>query len=41
MLAEKPLIEEDTLEPFLLSETAGAVSRAAPSSTLLDQFEAA
>ncbi|HKR44159.1 MAG TPA: sigma-54 dependent transcriptional regulator [Paraburkholderia sp.] len=35
VLAEKPLIEEDTLEPFLLSETAGAVSRAALADMLL------
>ncbi|MCP3727955.1 sigma-54 dependent transcriptional regulator [Paraburkholderia sp. CNPSo 3272] len=35
VLAEKPLIEEDTLEPFLLSETAGSVSRAALADMLL------
>lgn len=35
VLAEKPLIDDDTLEPFLLSETAGSVSRAALADMLL------
>lgn len=35
VLAEQPLIDADTLEPFLLSETAGSVSRAALADMLL------
>ncbi|WP_213308671.1 sigma-54-dependent transcriptional regulator [Paraburkholderia sacchari] len=35
VLAEKPLIDENTLEPFLPSETAGAVSRSALADMLL------